>query len=327
MSATLSLYSLTLAHGDPTASNNPSLRHVDWKRQIPGIAVENPSTVPYRIPPGASKLIFDGTRPTSIDGSTSFDLSLGELSPSTYRLTYTDGTDPVLRTDRGLDLASVALVLTTQGNGTLLVTAPSGTPFAALVEGDEVYIPGPMTGDASTVFSPINQGRWVVLAQTDLTVTLVRPSGQDFQGISETVTPASTGQLLGYSSDGVQIGDKLDISLVFATPVRKTFVVTEVTSQWVEFTSTSPLAAETGVTPTAAGMKFYSDSKRYVRIEGDQECVVRANGDTGNTQRLSPWVAGDPALIGEYVRTGPTWSLTILNLSTSTANVLVISAE
>lgn len=327
MSATLSLYSLTLASGDATANNNPNLRFVDWKRQLAGIPVKNPKTEALQIQPGVEQLVFDGTRSTTIDGTTALDLTLSALSATKYRLTHSGGTAPGFRTDRGLNLTGIALTLTANANGSLTVLATTGTPFTGVQVGDEVMIPGVLTGDADGPFNPINEGLWSVLGASGTSLTLVRPAGTDFQGMSQSATPSAASQFLAYSAAGVQVGDKLEISAGFAAPVLKTYEVTAVTSKWVEIGSTSPLAPQAGVTPGASGIQFFSSCKRFVRVEADQECAIRANGDTGSSQRVSPWVAGDPEQIGEYVKVGPTWSLRVLNRSSVTLNVTVISAE
>ena len=324
MSAILNLISLTLASGDATANNNPALKFVEWKRQVLAIPVNNPKTEAVTIDPGAEKLIFDGTRATTLDGTTAFSLSLSPLASDRYRFTFSAGTDPSLRLARSVPIAGVALTLVVNTNGSLTVTAGSGTPFSAVMPGDHVFIPGASTGDLAGPFMLINQGLWQVLGTSSTVLTLVRP-GQDFEALSEVVTPASNAEFLVYAAAGVQPGDKVEISSGFNT--LKTFEVSTVTSKWFEVISTNPMAAQAGVIPGAAGLQFYSSSKRFVRIEADQECVVRANGDTGSTQRISPWLAGDPEKIAEYTKVGPMWALRILNRSSATLHCTIISAE
>ena len=328
MDATLSLYSLTLAVGDPTSNSNPSLRAVDWKRQMVGIPVKNPSTRPYEIAPGETLTLFDGTRAVTLDGTSAFSLALSNLAPDRYRIAFTGGTDPTFRTDRALDLSTIALTLAVLANGSLTMTAAgSSSPFAAVQVGDEVFIPGILTGDVASPFNPINEGQWTVIGASAQTLTLTRPAGQNFSGYGETVTPTSAAQLLGYSAVGVQVGDSLQVSAGFGALAQKSYTVLGVTSKWIEVQSTTPLAAETGATPGAAGMAFYSNSKRYLRVEFDQEVVVRVNGDAGNSQRVMPWAPGDPQTVGEFVRAGPVWSLAVYNPSAVSANIFVVSVE
>lgn len=323
----LNLYSLTLGYSDATQNNNPGLRDVDWKRSIQGVEVQNPKNEGATVPPGAEVTVFDGTRATSVAGDTAFDLSLSPLAADLYRITHSAGTNPVLRTARALALSGTALTLTSLGNGSMTVAAGAGTPFSAVQAGDEIMITGTLTGDASTPFSSLNQGRWTVLAVNGggASVTVARPAGQDFQGVSEIVTPTDNAQVYAYSQAGVQIGDKLKISAAFASASQKTYRVEAVTSKYVEVRSSLPLPAESAKTPGAAGFQFFTAGKRFIQVEVNQDAQLRINGSLG--AELSPWTPGDPAAPGEYKHTGPVYSLSIINRSPQTLNAKIISAE
>lgn len=324
--STLNLYSLTLAYDDAAQSNNPQQRNADWKRNQQGIAVQNPKTDPVKVPASQTGLIFDGARATSIDNTTAFSLALSTLAPDLYRITWTAGTDPVFRTARALSLNGIALTIATIANGSMTIAA-AGTPFSAVQAGDELMIAGNLTGDASSPFGTLNQGRWTVLAVggSGANVTVARPAGQDFQGQSETVTPTDDSQVTAYSQAGVQPGDKVKISAGFAATSRKTYAVESVTSKYIEVRSSLPLPAEAGITPAAAGMQFFSSGKRFVRVEVDQEATLLINGVAG--PELSPWVAGDPAMVAEYVQVGPVYSLSIQNRSSRLLQANIITAE
>src|SRR5690606_35814858 len=121
-------------------------------------------------PVGGSVQVFDGLRSLDTAADSEFSLSASSLSPDLYRLTYTAGTDPSFRTDRDIDLTGVDLTLAYTPNGVLTVTA-STTPFADVEVGDEVMVAGALTGDPSSPFSILNQGRWTVLNQSDGTLT------------------------------------------------------------------------------------------------------------------------------------------------------------
>jgi hypothetical protein len=70
---------------------------------------------------------------------------------------------------------------------------------------------------------------------------------------------------------------------------------------------------------------FYSNAKRWIRIEFDQRCSLQINGLAGQT--LEPWVAGDPDNTGFFEMVGPVWSATVVNASGSPLNFLFLSAE
>ncbi|NDG28082.1 MAG: hypothetical protein EB120_13030 [Proteobacteria bacterium] len=291
---------------------------MDWSRQMLDIPVQNPKAESFIIQAGEQKVVFDGTRATTIGVNTQFDVTMVDAN-GRYRITWTGGDDPGLRTSRSVNLTGIEILLNALANKSLVVTASTGTPFSSVQAGDQVYI-------APGEFSSANEGFWSVLASTGNTLTLVRFSGEDFLAVTETVTPTTSASFRVFASSGVQPGDKVDITTSFAPALRRTFRVEAVTNSWFEIFSTSALPAQSGIQP-GSGMKFYTSSKKYLRVEVDQECVVRVNSDTSDNNRVSPWVAGDSKYVGEYSKAGPAWALTIINKSSVALNVIVLSAE
>lgn len=328
MDATLNVVTKILAYADQQVNSQPRLRFVDWVRDISGIPVRDPLSSGHQVAGQTAVTIFNGTRATTLDGTTAFSVALLPLTESNrYRFTWTGGTNPTLRTGRGLTPTGILLTLTVNPNATLTVVAASPL-FGSVLVGDEVFIPHTTTGDAANVFSVLNAGYWQVLSVTSTTqITLVRPAGQDFEGASEAVTPASNSQLRAYSAAGVLIGDSADITAGFNLGTRKTFDVLAVTDAFFEVLSTTPLATESGITPGATGLVFFSDTKDFLYVEARQEIIVRLNGDTGNTQRVTPVDPSDPAKPGVYMIRGPIWRLDLFNRGATAADVTVISAE
>ena len=328
--STLNLDIAFRAYSDTPNSSNPLRRYVDWKRPLAGLTVGNPHSEEYTLAAGETRTIFSGVRSTAIDGTSAFSVALSPLDPTRYRFAFTGGTNPVLRTDRALTLSGIAVSIVVNANASVNMTLPGGSAstFAAVQAGDIVYLPGTSTGDAASAFNALNTGYWQVLSVvTSLNLALARLSGEVFEATAETVTPADSTSVQAYSAAGVQVGDSVEVSAGFASVTLQSFDVVAVTSTWFEVTSTLPLPAETGIVPTAAGLSFYRYTKSLVYIETDQEVVIRTNADTGSTQRLAPFEAGNPDKVGAYMKTGPTWSLDILNRSTREARVLLVLAE
>lgn len=328
MQALLNFTTKILAFGDPQASSNPSLRFIDWTRNVSGVAVNNPKVESHRVDPGATVSVFSGIRTLTIDGTTAFSLALlGLDGANTYRMTHTAGAVPGFRLSRGIAASGVALTFTVNPNLTVTLSAASAL-FGSVVAGDHVFVPHTTTGDSANVISVLNAGYWVVLGVTDTqNLTLVRPSDQDFEAIGETITPVSNNQLRIYSSSGVQIGDSIDITAGFSTAARQTYTVSAATDSFVQFTSSTPLPPQTGIVPGAAGVSVFADAKRLVYIETTQEVVVRINGDTGDYQRTTPFDSSDTTKPGFYGRHGPTWSLVIYNRSPLPSDVTVLLVE
>ncbi len=102
---------------------------------------------------------------------------------------------------------------------------------------------------------------------------------------------------------------------------------TTVTPEWIEFSSPGPLGEEAGVVPGTAGLIVYTNRKRFIGIRTDQEISVRYNGDTGDTNRVEPLLAGTRGMEGSDTKTGSVWKLVIFNRSSARASVKVASAE
>lgn len=320
----LTLTIQALGYDDDRATSNPLDAPILWRRSMANVPVENPETRQYAVDPLGSVTVIDGSRSLSVDGTTEFSLAL--KAATRYRMTWTDGTAPGFRTDRNLDASSVELTLTLNSNLSVTVTG-SGSVFAAVQVGDVVFVPGLSTGDSASPFSPLNEGLWTVLSNGADSITIARAQGETFQGASEVVTPSSASQFQAFSATGVQVGDTIEISGGFSAATQRSYDLVAVNPKWIEFQSTFPLGPETGVLPTAAGIAIYTTAKRFVAIQSDQELVVRFNGDTGSTNRVTPIIPGDKNFPGVEVKLGLVWKLVVVNRSSARATVKVSSAE
>lgn len=327
MNGTLKLASQTLAFADLPPNANPLQKYVDWavRREI---SVRNPKSVPYTIDPGATLTAFSGTRSTTIDNTTQIQLTQSLLAATRYRFAWTgSGTAPGFRADRNLNLAGRSVAMTVAGNATLTMGAQAGD-FTAVLVGDIVFIPDTTTGDTASPFNPMNTGYWKVLAVAGdgSSVQLARASG-GFLGYTETVSVVAAGSVLAFSATGVQVGDGLSVTAGFPASAFGTYGVVAVTSRWIEVVATLPLPVSVTAAPGATGFQLYTSPRRYLRIESDQVVAVQVNGATDTTQRIEPWAPGDLNQTGFYEKCGLVWSTVLVNLTTTPANVLLISAE
>jgi hypothetical protein len=222
------------------------------------------------------------------------------------------------------------VTMTVLANQTMNVAVPalSAHDFTGVVVGDTVFLPGISTGDISSPFSVLNAGFWQVLAViSTIRIVLGRLPGVNFSGTTETQTPTTNLQLQAYSTAGVQAGDVVDISNGFPLSLEKSFTIDVVTSTFFEIVSTMPLPLVTGNIPGISGIVFYFDAKSFLYVEADQEAAVQVNGDGGQSNRLSPIEPNNTDLPGIYMKRGATWSLSIVNRSTTTLNVVCIHAK
>lgn len=328
MDGTLSLTTRTLGFSDPTnAGNDPQKRNVDWKSSI-SVPAKNVAGVPYTVDPGATLSLFSGNRTISADGTTQWTLTLSPLAANRYRFTSTSGTAPVLRTDRALALNTQTVIVTVQVNQTATFAA-NAAAFSAVQVGDTLFIPGVTTGDTAGPFNPLNEGYWTVLsvAGDGSNVQVTRGTGVTFQAFGQSVVITLNAQVQAFSGTNVQIGDGVVISAGFPTAVLGHYTVVAVAPKWFEVLSTAPLPVSSVAVPGATGILFYQRAKRYVEIWADQECYVQVNGDSGSSNKISPWQQGDITQAGCYIKAGLTFQATIVNASTSPLNIQFISAE
>ena len=324
MNANLNLFLSIQAFTDPTVTSNPKKRIPDLNKSLQGLAIQDPRGDTFSLDPQQSLSIFDGSRTTSIDNTTEFTLSLSTLASNRYRFTHTNGTAPVFRTDRALTANGSNITIVVNTNNTITLTSDN-SDFGSVVVGDNVFIPGPTTGDSATVFAASNEGLWVVLSASATVLELSRPTGTGFQASAETVLLTSNAQLQAFSAAGVQVGDTVNIASGFASVVLRAYEIAAIHPSWFEVLSTAALPVSAVGIPGAANIAFYQFAKRLVYIEGDQQFLVQINGDTSSFQKVQPWLDGDEDLVGQHLHTGTVWSLTIENLSDSPLNLLVIS--
>jgi hypothetical protein len=321
----LNVNSNACSYGDTTINSNPKRKFFDWQRNYNGIVVQNPKSEQYTVPSRQMMNLFNGTRPTTVGASTAFDLVF--LADSRYRFKYVSGTNPGLATDIGLAFTSVTFIVTVNANSTLTIVAQAGaTPFTAVASGHTIYIYGPADGVVGA-FNAQNAGEWKVLSSTSNTIVLSRFSGTTFDGVSETVTCSATDNMMAYLLSVVQVNDKVSIDAGFQIDAQRTYTIASVTPKWFEVVSTEPLVNETAIQPGASGIAFYSQMKRFVRLETDQDAKVYFNGSTDEHQIIQPWAAADPEQTGWLERCGPIWNATVYNRSLTPMTVTLFSVE
>lgn len=325
----LRLLTKILAYDEGSFTTNPSQNYVNWAKDFTE-TVEEPGGQTYQIAAGDSLTVFNGTVTTAIANDTQFTLTLSPLSADRYRFTHSGGTAPGLRTNRNIASSGKTFTIVVNANQTISMTASVGGTFAAAQVGDILFIPGVVTGDVSSPFNSLNQGFWLVLAKdgTNTTLSLSRLEGEVFEGYSEAgVVVASNTELQVFSAAGVQVGDSILISNGFPASVQRSYVVDQVTSDWFEVIESLALPINVSGIPTVTGIAFYNNGKRLVFVDATQECVVRANGATDDTQRLSPWSANNQSKSAIYLKIGLIWQLVIVNKSSETLKVFVATVQ
>lgn len=322
--AILNINSRHMAFSDSdSVTANPNKRYFDFLSNFNGIKVSRPESDEGVIPPSGTASLFSGTRTLSIDGTTTFDLSLSIAQPSVYRLAVTAGTVAGFRTTRALTMNAEQITVSVNNNATadFALQSVSAQSFASVQVGDVLFVPGTSTGDAASPFSALNEGFWTVLAVGPVSavankkVTVKRLNNQSFQAEAEVVTLTANSQLVAFSSGPVQVGDWMRISAGFSQVSRRTYQITQVTDSWVEFFSSEPLPLQSGILPGASGVAIYSEARNFIRVEVDQDAEIRVNGASVGVP-LTAQSPGNPDGPGWFDVWGVFWDVVLINQNT-----------
>jgi hypothetical protein len=299
------------------------MRNFDWERRFATIEIRNPKSDSSVIAPGESLVIFDGSKNHAMTGSSLISTALLSSSQSVYRLSVTG--DAGFRQLRAI--TSVVNCAVTINNNAIAVFDFTGSTLTGVVVGDTMRIKGSSLNDTAPFkFSSLNSGLWKIIGVAGTKVTCVRFPNTAFVGATESVTAVS-GDVMIYSASGVQVGDKISITGTLSPVANRTYTLSAVTPNSVDFVSTVALPSETDLAYVSGTIAFYINAKKLLYIESDQDAVVRLDSDTGNGVKINPMQAGQPCLVGYFHKWGDTYRCEVINTSVNTLNLTWISGE
>jgi hypothetical protein len=305
-------------------TDNPHMRNFDWERRFANIEIRNPKSFQSVVAPGESITLFDGTRSHSMTGSTVLTMALLDASKSIYRLSVTSGPSG-FRTARSISGLTTCNV--TINNNSVAVFDFAGATLTGVVPGDIMRIKGAATYDAGPyVFGSLNAGLWKIIGINGTAVSCVRFVGEQFIGGNESVTGIS-GDVQIYSSAGIQVGDKVSIDGSFSIVTQRVYTISAVTPTTIDFVSTISIPNESSVTYIPDSISFYTQAKKIVYVECDQDAVVRFDGETSNKTKINPIQPGSPCLVGYIHKWGSTFKCEVVNISVNPMNVIWITGE
>ena len=308
------------SYEDDNPSNNPTMNHVKWNRLIEGIDIEEPASRLINLAPGQSESLFEGVISTNDDNTTTWDIALKTGSQTIYRLSLNSGTAPDFRTKRASGADATTEVTVTKNANVVTFTSTGGTLFQLLTNGAVV-------GDIARigdVFNTANQGKFTIIALTETSFSVENASG-----VEETSIILDTNfedQVNIHSRDGVQEGDKIDITTGFSVVTQGVYELTDVSHDYVEFSTASALPEETGIANNPKAFDIYRDAKSFVYIESSESLDIKINGTTV-TNSIEPVTVGSKRKPGVFLSTSTIRSAEIENTSQSFASVFYVTAE
>lgn len=310
----LNILTSIFGYEDENPTNNPAKANFRWTTDLQGIEIKEPKSETIKLAPNQSKSLFSGMATLSDDNTTTYDITLKPSTTNTYIILHNSGTEPEFRTPRNIATDSTTEVTVSKNGPLITFTATGGTlwDLTDLVVGDEVRIGG--------VFNIQNQGKFKILSKTIDSFTVENSAGAAEGPATLGITYES--QVRIYSSSGVQIGDKLDISQDFSSASFGTFEITDVTSNYIEIYSSKSLPEEISVQTT---LSIYTSQKKFVYIESDKKIIISINGIISN--KIEPIQFGTKQKPGMFLNTSSIYSLEIENKSLETATIFFVTAE
>lgn len=321
--ATSNLQVNLIIFSDSSISNAPLIRNADISYKLMGQSASNPDTKMISLSPGETRTIYDGTRATSIDNTTAFNITQPSLTENVYRFTAVSGTMPNFRTDR-LPAVSTLTVFNLTVNGPIsTITATTG-PFVTtnIQIGDIVKI------DNGSGFSYPNQGKFTILSKTSNSISF-----KNVNGAPESVTILVPSLFLIYSNGGglenkLQISDKVIISGGFSPATWGSYSITEVTPTYFEILigQYAGIPLESGIMP-GTGIVFYSQAKKFLMLATQDKISVRCNQDVSDNTVVEPIESNNVEKPGLYIKNGILYKLVIANLGIDSTTVTYSTTE
>lgn len=320
----LNVLTQILIYADPTVTDNPHQRSTDWRRRAESLSVKNPYSNVKTLAPGQSFSIFDGIIASGLTGSSVMAISLLSAQDSLYRLSVTSGPSSfkTARSPSGITACNVTI-----NNNAIAEFDFTGATLTGVIVGDILRVKGQVNNDSGPyAFNSLNAGIWKIIAVSGSKVSCVRMPNEVFQAAVELVA-AATADVQFYADDGIAVGSKMAIESAFSAVSQKTYEVKAVTPTTIDFVSTSSIPLESNVSYTSNSVIFYTSSKKLVYVEVDQDCVIRLNGASDDSNKLNPIEAGNSMLPGFMHKWGNTFKCEVINKSVNSCTVRFITCE
>lgn len=312
-----------LCYSDPAVTDSPYQRDIDNRLRLESILVKNPQGSTKTLAPGESFKLFSSTVTTSLSPASTVSIAIASQTNSIYRLTSAGAGFRTSRSVSGINTCDVTI-----NNSALAVFDFSGATLTSIIVGDLMRIKGPGLNDAGPyAFNPINSGIWKIIGVSGTKISAIRETGVAFEGIQETISTSTASDVQFFADDLVRPGQKMQISGTFSSVSHKTYEIISSTPTTIDFISTEAIPEESNLTYVASSITIYTSVKKMVSIECDQECSVRFNDATDDSNRITPLKSGDRYLKGYLSKMGDSYSCEIVNKSVNNCNIKFFSVE
>ena len=271
-------------------------------------------------------------RAQTIDLSGGDGLTVGEVvtawnSANPSNQVSATGSPSVVPAIQTVNLVAPQNCSVTINNASVAVFNFSGATLTGVVVGDILRISGLLTNDPGPyAFNPLNAGFWSIIGVNGTALSCIRLTGQPFSGVTENVAVGASDVQI-FATDGLQPGYKFALTGTFSEVSQRTYEVLQVTPTMIDFVSAIQLPLESGLTYVPSTFVAYSEAKRFVAVEVDQDAAIQFNGDMSSNVTINPIKPGSKDLPGVFLKWGNAYSCTIVNQSINPLKVKFWTGE
>lgn len=305
---------------DINNSNNPTLSIFKRDRQYTGMDVSEPNSNVKQLAPGETFDLFSGSVALHSDLTTTYDIAPETNSTVNYRISYNSGTAPLFRTPRISGSDATTTVSVTKNAKLITIASNTGTALSLIaggvIVGDEVRL--------GSVFNVANQGKFKVVAVSATSLTI-----QNELGVNEGTVALGVGfsdMLNIYSSTGVQIGYKIEILSGFSLTTQGTYDIVDVSHDFIDIFSSSPLPIETNISNNPAAFIIYQHAKQFLYVESSSEIQLFLN-DSATPNIIEPITLGTDLKPGLFLISSVIKKAQVINTNSTVATIYYITAE
>jgi hypothetical protein len=295
--ALLNFYISRLCYNDANASQSPKQRNFDLLSSSEGLSVTNPISETRSILPGQTVLLQSTARSVATNlNSSEFEISLPKIGVDLSRLRWTGiGNPPNFRIGRSILCSATTLYSAQRMSPTAIKITLSGggVNLSSVLNGDIIYL---QENDASfaSPLNPSSTGHGYTVLSIEGNSVIVRDNGMISEEVNISLGSNFDSVIRFFSSEGVQIGDKIRIaanSAFNSENKSKDFQVIDVTDRDIIFYNPQVIP-ETKISGVNTPFLFYSRLINFVCIEADSTIYLDfdasgnqfpvINGNTGS---------------------------------------------
>jgi hypothetical protein len=280
----LNLSIVRTAYTDSTPSVSPTESLFDHRFSKSGIPVDDPSGSVYTVSPGQTVSLGSTARTLTYTATTEFGISFPVTGSQIVRMRWTGtGTAPGFRTYRAMAGAANTVVDLIRVSPTALkIINNSGTAldFSTVATGDEVHF----HANEETFTNPFPYGmcgQTYQVIESSANFIIIRDNGAG-SAMSELAIGATFADAMRiFSSDGVQIGDKVSFSSTCSFSYdNRAYVqtVTSVTDRELVFIN--PYALPETTVPGAGTISVFMKTLGFITIQASGALELFLDGGT-----------------------------------------------